>query len=124
MKQTALIEVETCYWLPYCSTCVKAQQFLLDHGVRIRQYVNTKEEAVSKTTLETLAESLGGVVHLFSKRAMKYRSLGLHEKTLTDEEMLSHMLTEYTFIKRPVMVFSSGEVLAGFSKKQYEVLLK
>ncbi len=114
--------VETMYWLPYCSTCTKAEQHLLNLGVTIGKQVNVKEEKVSKEILQQLADALGGVSALFSKRAMKYRSMGLDKRELTDEEMLQFMHDEYTFIKRPVIQTKEGKVLAGFSAKQYDAL--
>jgi len=116
------VAIETMYWLPYCSTCTKAEQALLDAGHTIKTHVNVKEESVSRETLVKLAEGLGSVEALFSKRAMKYRSMGLDKMTLSDDDMLTHMQTEYTFIKRPVIVTESGRVLAGFSAKQYATL--
>lgn len=118
------LEIETLYWLPYCSTCTKAEQRLLDKGATIGRYINVKEEQVSRETLEELCRLMGGVDKLFSKRAMKYRAWGLHEKELSDEEMLNYMHEEYTFIKRPVLVTKDQKVLAGFSAKQYDQLFQ
>lgn len=119
-----MITVVTYYELPHCSTCQKARQFLQDAGVTIHHSVNVKEQSVDKTTLKQLADALGGVDALFSKRALKYRAMGLHERTLSEDEMLDLMVQEYTFIKRPVMVFKDGPVMAGFSQKQLGALLK
>jgi arsenate reductase len=116
--------VKTLYWLPYCSTCTKAEAFLLEAGCSIAERVNLKEDPVSEATLKALAEGVGGVEKLFSKRAMKYRSMGLHEKELSEADMLGYMQEEYTFIKRPVVLFEDGTTLAGFSKKAYETTLK
>lgn len=118
----ASLEIEKFYWLPYCSTCVKAEQHLLNKGATIHQAINLKEEAISREELEELCRALGGVDKLFSKRAMKYRAWGLHEKTLSEEDMLKYMQEEYTFIKRPVLVTKDGKVLSGFSAKQYDSL--
>jgi arsenate reductase len=118
------LKIERMYWLPYCSTCVKAEQYLKDKGATIQTYINVKEETVSEATLKELCELIGGVDKLFSKRAMKYRAWGLNEKELSDEEMLKYMHEEYTFIKRPVIVTEDQRVLAGFSAKQYDQLLK
>jgi arsenate reductase len=117
-------EIERMYWLPYCTTCTKAEQFLLDKGATISKHINVKEEKVSRKELEELSKKLGGVDKLFSKRAMKYRGWGLNEKVLNDDDMLGYMEQEYTFIKRPVVVTREGKVLAGFSAKQYLELLK
>lgn len=118
----ASLDIERFYWLPYCSTCIKAEQHLLKKGAKIHQYINVKEEAVTLQELKELSKSLGGVDKLFSKRAMKYRAWGLHEKELSDDDMLKYMQEEYTFIKRPVLVTQKGAVLSGFSAKQYDQL--
>ncbi len=115
--------VKAFYWLPKCTTCQKAEQFLKDHGVTIEQYIDVKTQTVDKDTIQQLAEKLGGVEQLFSKRALKYRAMGLHERTLTETEMLDLMHQEYTFIKRPVVVTDKGQVTAGFTKKQYDALV-
>jgi len=117
-------EIERMYWLPYCTTCTKAEKHLLDNGASIGRQINVKETKVTRTELEELSKALGGVEKLFSKRAMKYRSMGLDKMTLSDEDMLNYMQQEYTFIKRPVIVAKNGKVLAGFSAKQYDELLK
>jgi arsenate reductase len=121
------LEIERFYWLPHCSTCQKAEQHLLKKGAVIKKHINVKEEKVSRQELEELCNALGGVDKLFSKRAMKYRGWGLHEKELSDEDMLNYMLEEYTFIKRPVLVTAASKtqdkrVLSGFSAKQYDQL--
>jgi arsenate reductase len=118
------LQIDRFYWLPYCSTCVKADQHLKAKGAEVVRYINIKEEKVTQEELMGLCQALGGVENLFSKRAMKYRALGLHEKKLSDEEMLNYMLQEYTFIKRPVLVTHDQRVLAGFSAKQYDLLFK
>ncbi len=115
--------VDQFYWLPYCSTCQKAEAFLKEQGITISHTIDVKTEPVSKETLRAIAERLGGVEALFSKRAMKYRSMGLDKMTLTEDQMLQYMTEEYTFIKRPVLV-AKDKVLAGFSAKQYEAWIK
>jgi arsenate reductase len=115
--------VDVMYWLPHCSTCQKADAFLKELDVNVRQYVDVKTEPVDKATLEALCKKMGGVEALFSKRAMKYRQWGLDQKTLTNAEMLDYMIQEYTFIKRPVIV-AGDNILAGFSQKQYQTLFK
>ena len=116
--------VKRFFWLPKCTTCQKAQQLLDTLNITIDTYVDVKTETVSRDTLEMLANKLGSVDKLFSKRAMKYRAWGLHEKTLTAEDMLQYMQEEYTFIRRPVIETTDGQVLAGFSKKQLESLFQ
>lgn len=118
------LEIERMYWLPHCSTCVKADQYLRDKGATIKKYINVKEEQVSEQEIQALCDLMGGVDKLFSKRAMKYRGWGLHEKELSEADMLKYMHEEYTFIKRPVVVTKDKRILAGFSAKQYDLLLQ
>lgn len=118
------LEIERMYWLPHCSTCVKADQYLKDKGATVKKYINVKEEQVSEKEIQELCDLMGGVEKLFSKRAMKYRGWGLHEKELSDADMLKYMHEEYTFIKRPVIVTKDKRILAGFSAKQYDLLLQ
>jgi len=58
---------------------------------------------------------------LFSKRAMKYKSLGLKEKNLTEEDFRKYILSDYTFLKRPVAIIED-EIFIGNSKKTVESL--
>ncbi|MFM7389233.1 MAG: arsenate reductase family protein [Vampirovibrionales bacterium] len=111
------------YWLPYCSTCQKAKAYLESKGLTITLTHDVKAQPLPLATIVQLAEAVGGAEALFSKRAMKYRSLGLHEQELSPEALLNHMANEYTFIKRPMMVFDTGKTLCGFSTKAIDTLL-
>ncbi|MEB3245109.1 MAG: arsenate reductase family protein [Vampirovibrionales bacterium] len=122
MPAATQTQVSTMYWLPHCSTCQKAEAWLKDHGITIAETIDVKTQNVPKTTIEQLAQKLGGAEALFSKRALKFRAMGLHEKTLTPDELIDYMAQEYTFIKRPVIVLADGRVHAGFSEKQYKML--
>ena len=73
--------------------------------------------------VEKLAEKVGGADKLFSRRAIKYREMKLGERELSDAEMLDLMASEYTFIKRPVLVFGE-KAIAGFSEKSYKEFLQ
>ena len=64
----------------------------------------------------------GGVEKLFSKRAMKYRSMGLHEREVPEDEMVRLMSEEYTFVTRPVIV-RGDRATAGFSARGVDELV-
>jgi arsenate reductase len=111
------------YGLPHCTTCQKAVAFLEARGVSVRSYRNLKAEPLSRAEVAELARKFGGAEALFSKRAMKYRKMGLHERQLSEDEMLDLMTEEYTFVTRPVIV--RGErATAGFSEKRVGALLE
>jgi arsenate reductase len=111
------------YWLPHCTTCQKAVAYLHEKGVPIRGFRDLKAQPLEHAEVEDLARKVGGAEKLFSKRAMKYRKLGLHEQQLSEDDLLRHMTEEYTFITRPVIV--RGErATAGFSAKRVDELVR
>ena len=110
------------YGLPYCTTCQKALQYLEGRGVKIRSFRDLKTEPLTRDEVEELARKVGGAETLFSRRAMKYRQMGLHERTLSEDDLLRLMTEEYTFVTRPVIV-RSDRATAGFAKKRIEELL-
>jgi len=116
------VTVDDVYWLPYCSTCQKAVAYLKGKGIAIRSFRNLKEEPLSEDEVRGLAAKVGGVEKLFSKRAMKYRAMGLHERDVTEDEMVLLMAEEYTFVTRPVIV-RGDRATAGFSAKRVDELV-
>ena len=111
------------YWLPHCSTCKKAKEFIEKKNIEISEFHDIKENRLSKKEVEKLAELAGGAENLFSRRAIKYREMGLHEREVFSGEMLDLMASEYTFIKRPVLVVGE-KATAGFSEKIYNEILQ
>jgi arsenate reductase (glutaredoxin) len=111
------------YWLPNCSTCVKAKKYLDANGIEINELRDIKANKLSRPEVENLVEIIGDADKLFSRRAIKYRELGLNKREVSTEEMLDLMTNEYTFIKRPVLVID-GKAIAGFSEKSYAEILQ
>lgn len=111
------------YGLPNCTTCQKALRRLDYHGVANITKRNIKEEPLSRAEIEELAVKLGGAENLFSRRSVKYREMGLRDKTLTTDEMFDLMADEYTFLKRPILVVGSTAI-AGFFEKEYDAFFR
>ncbi|MCY7374921.1 MAG: arsenate reductase family protein [Pyrinomonadaceae bacterium] len=107
------------YGLPNCTTCQKALRRLDYHGVSNIVKRSIKDEPLTREEIEKLVEMLGGVENLFSRRSVKYRELGLRDKTLSEAEMLDLMVSEYTFLKRPILV-AGDTAIAGFFEKEYD----
>lgn len=106
------------YILPACSTC---QRILKEVGWT-GEIHDIKKDGIPEKMLNRIAKEHGGFEVLFSRRAMKYKSLGLKEKTLTEEDYKKYILGEYTFLKRPVFVFKDRSFV-GNSKKVVQELL-
>ncbi len=75
-----------------------------------------KTESITAKQLAEMKEAVGSYEVLFSRRAMKYKSMGLKEKTLAEDDYKNLILEEYTFLKRPVIVID-GAFFVGNSKK-------
>lgn len=84
---------------------------------------NIKEKNIDPETLDFLKEKVGSYEALFSKKAMKYRSLGLNEQNLTEADYRKWMLEEYTFLKRPFLI-NGDEVFIGNAKSVVEAAVK
>lgn len=84
---------------------------------------NIKEQNIDEATLDMLKDKVGSYEALFSRKAMKYRSMGLNEMNLQEKDYKKYMLEEYTFLKRPFMI-NGDEVFIGNSKKVVESAVK
>lgn len=102
------------YHLSTCSTCQRIIKELGGGEGFILQDIKTA--SITPAQLEEMHDKVGSYEALFSRRAMKYRGMGLHEKTLSEADYKSLILQEYTFLKRPV-VWIDDEIFVGNSKK-------
>ena len=102
------------YHLKNCSTCQRIIKELEIGDDFVLQ--NIKKEAMTPTQLEEMKSLSGSYESLFSRRAMKYKALGLKEMTLTEADYQRYILEEYTFLKRPVIIVDD-KIFIGNSKK-------
>ena len=102
------------YHLSTCNTCQRIIKELY-HGKDFSMQ-DIKSEPITPLQLESLKASVGSFEALFSRRARKFRSMGLHEKSLSEEDYRDLILREYTFLKRPVIVIGE-QVFVGNQKK-------
>jgi arsenate reductase len=75
-----------------------------------------KVKNIDAPVLDWIKEKVGSYEALFSKKAIKYRSLGLHEQNLSEQDFRRWLLDEYTFLKRPFIIVGE-EVFIGNDKK-------
>lgn len=99
------------YILNSCNTCQRIVKEVDWKG----ELQNIKEQNIDSKTLDYIAQQSGGYEKVFSRRAMKYRSLGLNKMTLTEKDYRKYILEEYTFLKRPVFIVD-GDVFVGNTK--------
>ena len=75
-----------------------------------------KHVPITEEQIDEMIALAGSAEALFSKRARKYKELGLKDKTLNDSDIRALILEEYTFLKRPVLIHE-GTVYIGNSPK-------
>lgn len=90
------------FHLSTCSTCQRIIKDLKPDASFDLQDI--KENNISAEELDFLKTKVGSYEALFSKRAQKYKVLGLNLRDIEEEEYRDLILQEYTFLKRPVIV--------------------
>ena len=106
------------FTLPTCKTCQKIFDDLTPEAKGC-DIINIKEEGISASDLDLMKQHAGSYEALFSRRAMKFRSMGLADKNLSEQDYRNHILGEYTFLKRPVFLFENA-VTVGSRKAEVE----
>jgi arsenate reductase len=105
------------YLLSSCSTCQRILK-QINPGADI-EVIDIKVQNIDAETLDWIKSKVGSYEALFSKRAMKFKSLGLNQMQLTEADYRKYMLEEYTFLKRPFMIFDD-QVFIGNAAKEVE----
>lgn len=108
------------YHLGTCSTCARIIKELDLHN-RGFEFQDIKTEKMTGEQLDAMKAVSGSYEALFSRKAMKYRSMGLGEKNLTEDDYRNLILEEYTFLKRPV-IWVGDQLFIGNSKKNVEAV--
>jgi arsenate reductase len=80
-----------------------------------------KTEKISAAQLEAMKMMAGNYETLFSRRALKYKDLGLKDKKLEENDYKKFILDEYTFLKRPVVIIND-KIFVGSEKKTVAAL--
>ncbi len=102
------------YYLSTCSTCAR---IIKELGIGDEfTYQDIKTEKITPEQIDDMEELAGSYEQLFSRVAMKYKSMGLKQMNLQEADYRQYILEEYTFLKRPVFIID-GEIFIGNSKK-------
>lgn len=110
------------YHLGNCTTC---QAIIKETGIDKKgfQMQDIKFEKITPAQLDEMKKMAGSYETLFSRRAIKYRELGLKDKKLEEKDYRKLILEEYTFLKRPVTILNKS-IFIGNDKKTVEALKK
>lgn len=109
------------YHLANCGTCQK----ILKDIPKIKRFElqDIKTQAITPAQLDAMKKLAGSYEALFSRVAMKYRSMGLNEMALTEKDYRKYILQEYTFLKRPTIVIGD-QVFIGSAPKTVKAMLQ
>ena len=110
------------YHLGNCTTCKAIiEETAIDEKGYDMQDIKT--EKITPAQLDEMKKMAGSYEALFSRRAIKYKEMGLKNKALTEKDFRKLILQEYTFLKRPVVI-KGKEIYIGSEKKNVEALKK
>ena len=80
-----------------------------------------KVQPINLSQLEELFLLSGSYESLFSRRAKKYSSMGLKDQQLEETDYKQLILSDYTFLKRPVIIVNE-RIFIGSDKKNLQQL--
>ena len=111
------------FYLSTCDTCKRIMKTLNLDDVEV---IDIKKQGITQQELEQARTHVSSYTDLLNTRARKLKDLDKSYKEMTEKELESTILSDYTFLKRPLFM-SENKVLAGNSKAvvaQLEVELK
>jgi arsenate reductase len=90
----------------HLGNCGTNQRIIKEWGGKLKGFEmqDIKLEPITPAQIDEMKKLAGSYEALFSRVAMKYRSMGLTEMKLTETDYRKYLLEEYTFLKLPVMV--------------------
>ena len=106
------------YYLKTCDTCKRIIRSIPVEGF---QFQEIKTEPITEQQLVELHDMTGSYEALFSRRAKKYKEMGLKDVQLTEEDYKQYILSDYTFLQRPVII-AEESIFIGSGKKNLAAL--
>lgn len=107
-----------CY--PRCTTCQKAQKWLMEKGIAI-DVRDIKENNPTEAELRKWHQlSSLPLKRFFNTSGLKYKELALKDKlpTMSEDEQYKLLSTDGMLVKRPILV-GDDVVLVGFKEKEW-----
>ncbi len=106
------------FYLKTCDTCKRILKSFPTEGFRFQEI---KTEPITEEQIRELRELAGSYEALFSRRAKKYKEMGLKDVSLQESDYKHYILSDYTFLQRPVVVIDN-HIFIGSGKKNLEAL--
>lgn len=113
----------TIYGIKNCDTMKKAFTWLQSHGVA-HDFHDYKAGGIDKAHLERWCAALGWETVL-NRAGTTFRKLPEADReNLNEKKAIALMMAQPSMIKRPMLEYGSGKVMAGFRPEQYAAALK
>lgn len=106
------------YYLKTCDSCRRILKSIPLEGFELQEI---KSQPVTPEQLNEMQVIAGDYESLFSRRAKKYTAMGLKDQVLEETDYKQLILSDYTFLKRPVVILDDS-IYIGNSKKNVERL--
>jgi arsenate reductase len=115
-----LCAMKKIYCLATCDTCRTIIKDIdaVQKGFELQ---DIKTQSITPAQLDELKTLAGSYEALFSRRAIKYKTMKLKDAVLTEADYRRLILEEYTFLKRPVII-DGKKIFVGSEKKTVEAL--
>jgi arsenate reductase len=105
------------FYLSTCSTCKRLMSgWNLPADLEL---IDIKKDMYTAADLAEMYRLTGSYEALFSKRSQNFVAQGLRETIKSDEDYGKLLPTDYTFLKRPVLVYDE-QIFVGNDKKTDE----
>jgi len=105
------------FYLSTCSTCSRIlKEWDLLSSIELQ---NIKENLYTESEVDEMKKMVGSYEALFSKKSMKYKAWDVKEKIHGDTDYREFLMKDYTFLKRPVLVYDN-HIFVGNSKDNVE----
>jgi arsenate reductase (glutaredoxin) len=108
------------YYLSSCSTCLRIMKEI---GVdQSWELIDIKRTPIAEKVIDEIKKQTGSYEQFFSKRAVKYKSMNLKDKSLTEKEYKKLLLEEYTFLQRPLVQIDDKYYIGNSKATVTEIL--
>jgi arsenate reductase len=102
------------YYIASCDTCRKIIKSLPRENNLV--YRDIKQDPLTAEELAEMRDLAGSYSALFSRKAQLYKSRGLKDQVLGEDDYQRLILEHYTFLSRPVFIIN-GKIFIGNSQK-------
>lgn len=112
--------MDTVYFIASCDTCRKIIKSLPAGNLNFR---DIRQNPLTEDELDHMHSLAGSFEALFSRKAQLYKSLGLKDKNLSEDDYKNYILQHYTFLSRPVFIISE-KIFIGNGQKTIADVIK